>query len=55
MPSGLAQSIPSRKLLWDWISPYGILASRGRFSTWLPLWHHYRAFFFDIKADNQPE
>ena len=25
----------SRKLLWDWISPYGILASRGSFSTWL--------------------
>jgi len=28
-------SLNSRKLLHDWLSPYEILASRGRFSSWL--------------------
>ncbi|HEX9746413.1 MAG TPA: hypothetical protein VGB30_13390, partial [bacterium] len=35
---GLNLKLNSRELLWDWISPYCILASRGVYSSWRRGW-----------------
>lgn len=44
----------SRELLWDWISPYCTLASRGVCTDWLFLWINYKAFYETTKAEDLP-